>query len=35
MTIPEKPQNRLQRYRLTPQGLALLTTLKTKETPAP
>lgn len=35
MTIPEKPQSRLQRYRLTPQGQAQLTTLKTKETPAP
>ena len=35
MTIPDKPQSRLQRYRLTPQGLALLTTLNTKENPSP
>ena len=35
MTIPEKPQSRLQRYRLTPQGQALLAALTTKEPPAP
>ena len=35
MTLPEKPQSRLQRYRLTPQGQALLTALRTPESPAP
>ena len=35
MTIPDKPQSRLQRYRLTPQGQALLNALNTKENPAP
>ena len=35
MTIPEKPQSRLQRYRLTPRGLALLNALNTKENAAP
>ena len=35
MTIPDKPQSRLQRYRLTPRGLALLNALNTKENPAP
>ena len=34
MTLPEKPQSRLQRYRLTPQGQALLAALSTKEAPA-
>ena len=33
MTLPDKPQNRLQRYRLTPQGRALLATLQTQENP--
>ena len=35
MTIPDKPQSRLQRYRITPQGQALLTALTTKEPSAP
>ena len=35
MTIPDKPQSRLQRYRLTPGGLALLNALNTKENAAP
>jgi predicted HTH transcriptional regulator len=35
MTIPDKPQSRLQRYRLTPRGLALLNALNTKENAAP
>ena len=35
MTLPDKPQSRLQRYRLTPQGQALLVTLRTPENPAP
>ena len=35
MTLPEKPQSRLQRYRLTPQGQALLAELTIKENPAP
>ena len=35
MTLPDKPQSRLQRYRLTPQGQALLAALTTKEAPAP
>ena len=35
MTIPHKPQSRLQRYRLTPRGLALLNALNTKENAAP
>lgn len=34
MTLPDKPQSRLQRYRLTPQGQALLAALSTKEAPA-
>ena len=34
MTFPDKPQSRLQRYRLTPQGRALLAALSTKEAPA-
>mgnify|MGYP000650309287 FL=1 len=33
MTIPDKPQSRLQRYRLTPQGRALLATLQTQKKP--
>lgn len=33
MTLPDKPQSRLQRYRLTAQGRALLATLQTQETP--
>lgn len=33
MTLPDKPQSRLQRYRLTPQGRALLATLQTQENP--
>jgi hypothetical protein len=35
MTIPDKPENRMQRYCLTPQGQVLLATLTTKEPPAP
>jgi ATP-dependent DNA helicase RecG len=35
MTLPDKPQSRLQRYRLTPQGQTLLAALTTKESPAP
>ena len=35
MTIPDKPQSRLQRYRLTPRGLTLLNALNTKENAAP
>ena len=35
MTIPDKPQSRLQRYRLTPRGLALLNALNNKEDAAP
>ena len=35
MPFPDKPQSRLQRYRLTPQGQALLTALRTPESPAP
>ena len=35
MTLPDKPQSRLQRYRLTPRGLALLNALNTKENAAP
>ena len=35
MTIPDKPQSRLQRYRLTPQGRAMLAALNTKESPWP
>ena len=35
MTIPDKPQSRLQRYRLTPRGLALLNALNAKENAAP
>ena len=35
MTIPDKPQSRLQRYRLTLRGLALLNALNTKENAAP
>lgn len=34
MTLPDKPQSCLQRYRLTPQGQALLNALNTKETSA-
>ena len=34
MTLPDKPQSRLQRYRLTPQGQSLLAALSTKEAPA-
>ena len=34
MTFPDKPQSRLQRYHLTPQGQALLAALSTKEAPA-
>lgn len=30
MTIPDKPQSRLQRYRLTPSGQALLATLRSE-----
>lgn len=33
MTLPDKPQSRLQRYRLTPEGQALLATMQTPETP--
>ena len=33
MTLPDKPQSRLQRYRLTPQGRALLATLQTQKKP--
>lgn len=33
MTLPDKPQSRLQRYRLTAQGRALLATLQTQENP--
>lgn len=33
MTIPDKPQSRLQRYRLTPEGRALLAAVQTTETP--
>lgn len=35
MTIPDKPQSRLQRYQLTAQGQALLAALRAKENPAP
>ena len=35
MTLPDKPKSRLQRYRLTSQGQALLSALNTKENPAP
>ena len=35
MTIPDKPQSRLHRYRHTPRGLALLNALNTKENAAP
>ena len=35
MTLPDKPQSRLQRYRLTPQGQVLLAALTSKEPPAP
>ncbi len=35
MTIPDKPQSRLQRYRLTAQGQALLAALRSKENPTP
>ncbi|MDO5623716.1 MAG: helix-turn-helix domain-containing protein [Pseudomonadota bacterium] len=35
MTLPDKPQSRLQRYRLTQQGQRLLAALRTKENPAP
>ena len=35
MTIPDKPQSRLQRYSLTPRGQALLNALNTKENAAP
>ncbi len=35
MTIPDKPQSRLQRYCLMPQGQALLAALTTKELPVP
>ncbi len=33
MTLPDKPQSRLQRYRVTPAGHTLLATLQTEETP--
>ena len=33
MTLPDKPQSRLQRYRLTAQGRALLATLQTQKKP--
>ncbi|MBH2042702.1 MAG: hypothetical protein I8H87_04010 [Comamonadaceae bacterium] len=33
MSIPDKPQSRLPRYRLTAQGRALLATLQTQEKP--
>ncbi|MCZ2408049.1 MAG: helix-turn-helix domain-containing protein [Burkholderiales bacterium] len=33
MTLPDKPQSRLQRYRLTPDGRMLLATLQTQENP--
>lgn len=33
ITRPDKPQSRLQRYRLTQQGRALLATLQTQENP--
>ena len=33
MTLPDKPQSRLQRYRLTAQGRALLAALQTQENP--
>ena len=35
MTLPDKPQSRLQRYRLTPQGQALLAAARTPENPTP
>ena len=35
MTIPDKPQSRLQRYRLTAQRQALLAALRSKENPTP
>ena len=35
MPLPDKPQSRLQRYRLTPQGQALLAALTSKAPPAP
>ena len=35
MTLPDKPKSRLQRYRLTPQGRAMLAALNTKESPWP
>ena len=35
MTLPDKPNSRLQRYRLTSQGQALLAGMRTSENPAP
>lgn len=32
MTLPDKPQSRLQRYRITPEGRALLAAVQTSET---
>lgn len=35
MTLPDKPQSRLQRYRLTETGQALLAAARSQEKPAP
>jgi predicted HTH transcriptional regulator len=35
MTIPDKPQSRLQRYRLTPLGQTVLAAVRTPEKPTP